>query len=286
MMQGGVLYEGVLLHRRTSPVEHAFRYRLFLLYLDVDRVAESFRGRLFWSTKRPNLAWFRRSDYLGPHDRPLSECVRDLVEKQLGRRPQGPVRLLTHFRYFGIAMNPISLYYCFDSAERLDVVVAEVNNTPWNERHWYVLDVRRDELTAYRASATKALHVSPFLGMDYDYVFELNEPGERLRVRISNQDRRRPHERPIFKAVLEMRQRPINGVELARVFARYPGMTLQVLMSIYYQALRLWWKGAQFFPHPGSLPPRPTPPQAASSSKPANVELANDSLFSSVERQA
>lgn len=256
MTPGGFVYEGEVRHRRSAPATHAFRYRLFMLFIDVDRMAETFRGRWLWSTTRPNLARFRRSDYLGAADRPLSECVRDLVQQQLGRRPAGPVRLLTHFRYFGIAMNPISLYYCFDAGERLDAVVAEVSNTPWNERHNYVLDARCGESSEVRAEAAKAFHVSPFLGMDYDYAFELNVPGERLRVRISNQDRQRPDEPPIFTATLEMQRRPLDGFNLARVLMRYPCMTFRILAGIYYQAFRLWWKGSQFFPHPGSQSPQ------------------------------
>jgi DUF1365 family protein len=262
MSAGGFLYEGEVRHRRSEPSPHAFHYRLFMPYVDVDRLAETFRGRLFWSTRRPNLAWFRRADHLGPIDRGLGDCVRDLVERRIGRRPEGPVRLLTHFRYFGIAMNPISLYYCFDAGERLDAVVAEVSNTPWNERHWYVLDGRRGESTLVRAETEKAFHVSPFLGMHYDYVFQLNEPNERLYVHVANRDRRIPDRRPIFEATLDLRRRPLDGAGLASVLVRHPCMTLGVFAGIYHQAFRLWWKGTPFFSHPGRRPSRDAAPEA------------------------
>lgn len=212
------LYEGEVRHRRFAPLRHEFRYRLFMLYVDLDELPHLFRGRWLWSTRRPNIAWFRRADYLGSNRRPLAECVRDLVAERLGRRPGGPVRLLTHFRYFGFAMNPISLYYCFDADDRLDAVVAEVSNTPWNERHCYVLDAC-EHATTVRAQATKTLHVSPFLDMDYDYAFELTEPAASLRVRVANHRRSETSLRPVFDAELELERRPLSGRAFAHAVA-------------------------------------------------------------------
>jgi len=280
MSAGGFIYEGEVRHRRIAPVLHVFRYRLFMLYVDVDRLAETFRGRWLWSTTSPNLAQWRRSDYLGPADRPLSECVRDMVEERIGRRPAGPVWLLTHFRYFGIAMNPISLYYCYDVGGQLDAVVAEVSNTPWNERHWYVLDVRQTGSSELRVEVAKAFHVSPFLGMDYDYIFALNEPNERLHVHITNRDRQHTAERPIFEASLDMQRRSLSAYGLARVLVCYPWMTLRVLIGIYYQAFRLWWKGAPYFPHPSSVPPRDVTSDACQHAPQADTKLLRDSLVS------
>ena len=123
-------------------MNHVFRNRLFLMYVDLEELQTLFHRRWLWSTNRLNLAWFRRGDHLGPARQPLVDSVRDLVVARTGHRPAGPIRLLTHFRYFGFAMNPISLYYCFNANEQVEVVVAEVTNTPWGEQHSYVLDVR------------------------------------------------------------------------------------------------------------------------------------------------
>src|SRR5690606_424 len=218
------IYEGDVRHRRFLPVEHKFRYRLFLLYVDLDELPTLFRGRWLWSCGRVNVAWFRRSDHLGPDDQPLTESVRDLIESRVGYRPTGPVRLLTHFRYFGFAMNPISLYYCFDEEERVEFVVAEVNNTPWGEQHCYVLDARSHGTTkgAFTWRTSKELHVSPFMGMDFDYQFRLTAPGSSLSVHIENYRAGSTNGPPHFDATMQLRRRPLLGPELARVLFRYP----------------------------------------------------------------
>ena len=103
------IYTGHVGHIRYQPVENRFRYSLFMMYLDLAELDHIFRGRTLWSVERPNIAWFRRRDYLGDPSLPLDTAVRNLVQKRLGRRPEGPVRVLTHLRYFGHNFNPVSI---------------------------------------------------------------------------------------------------------------------------------------------------------------------------------
>ena len=254
------LYVGQVRHRRFGDVPNEFRYTLFMAYLDLAELPGLFDRRWFWSARRPALARFRREDHAGPHDRPLDDVIRDMVEKKTGERPSGPIRLLTHLRYFGHCFNPVSFYYCFDEAdERLETIVAEVNNTPWGEQHCYVLSggepvgesgVRRFELG-------KAMHVSPFMPMDIDYDWRFSAPADALSVHMQNLRQGAK----LFDATLTLTRTEITGASLARVLVTYPWMTVKVMVAIHWQALKLWLKRVPFLVHPDKEAPAPANPK-------------------------
>lgn len=240
------LYEGRVYHTRFAPLRHVFGYRIFLCYLDLDELDTTFAGRTFWSVEAPNLASFYRSDHLGDPRRPLADCVRELVHERLGRRPTGPIRLLTHLRYFGYVMNPVSFYYCWDEDETcLEAIVAEVHNTPWGERHCYVLDAARGG-APLRYRFEKSFHVSPFFPMEQEYDWRFREPGEELFVRMQNFEAGQR----VFTATMQLARLPITARTLRRALWRFPLMTVQVVAGIYWQALKLHLRGVRYFPHP------------------------------------
>jgi DUF1365 family protein len=236
-MTASCLYEGAVRHRRTSPARE-FRHGLLMAYIDLEELPGLLGGRLV--AKRPGVVRFRRADYLGPREIPLDHAVRDAVAAQTGRRPNGPVRVLTHLRSFGHCFNPVSFYYCFDPrGETVECMLAEVTNTPWGERRAYVV-------AGGAGHFAKALHVSPFMGMEQEYVCRAARPGRTLSVHIES----REAGQRAFDATLVLRRHELTRASLRRATLRYPAPTLRVLGLIYWQALGLRLAGAPVFVHP------------------------------------
>ena len=271
-MSASAVYEGTIRHRRFEPVEHSFQYRFFLMYLDLGELPGLFDPFPLFSARRAAPARFRREDFMGDPARPLDECAREAVAAATGERPAGPVRLLTGLRYFGHSFNPVSFYYCFDpDGERVEAVVADVQNIPWGERHPYVLARGERRGTVLSEDLEKSFHVSPLMGMDQTYSFRASEPGDSIAVHIESRPRsdaetaktrtqpgflRSRRASKTFDATLNLRRRELSGRTLATMLARYPAMSLQVVAKIYAQSLRLKLKGAKYHPHPDGRRPK------------------------------
>jgi DUF1365 family protein len=224
---------------------------LFLLYLDLEETSHVFERFWLWSTRRFNLAWWRRSDHVGDPAKPLSETIRDKVLQETGSRPKGPIRLLCHPRYWGFTFNPVSFYYCFEEDRNtLHSIVCEVNNTPWGEGHLYVLPAT-DSLGQGRIlkfKREKAFHVSPFMPMDIDYDWRFNLPEKALNVHMQNYR----EGNKVFDATMVLERKEISSANLSSALLRFPFVTAKVVFAIYYQALRLRLKRVPFYDHPQS----------------------------------
>ena len=252
MAYKSAIYEGTIRHRRFRPVPNQFQYRLFLMYIDLVELPDLFNGHRWWSLERPNVATFRRKDYLGDARQPLDSAVRTLVETRTGQKPQGPIRLLAHLRYGGYCFNPVSFYYCFDKDDqRVETIVAEINNTPWLERHQYVLDEalnQHPDRQWKRYRLGKEFHISPFMDMRIAYDWRFRQPGDTINIHLNNFS----GTNKLFDATLRLSRREISRRNLSRVLIKYPLMTAKVTAMIYWQALRLKLKGVPFYTHPGA----------------------------------
>jgi uncharacterized protein len=247
------IYTGKVRHRRFSPKQHAFEYNVFMMYLDTSEIETIFSLSKFWSLKKFAPVQYKRSDFhidnkqIAEKNPPsVDESVRNSVKAATGIRPSGPIRMLVNLRYWGFSMNPISTYYCFnDTGEYLVAILAEVHNTPWNERHAYVLT---GENFAHKqhVSFTKEFHVSPFNPIAMDYRWHSTRPNKTLGLHLENW-----HDGvKVMDATLTLAREAITPKTMNQILIRFPWMTVKVVAAIYWQAVKLWWKGVPIFNHP------------------------------------
>ena len=241
------LFVGTLRHRRFMPVPHEFTYPLFMALLDVDRVPDLMHVSRLTSYNRWNWASFDDRDHLGDPTRPLRERLAVDAAQHGLTLPDGPIFLLTHLRYLGHCFNPVSFFYCFDGAQRLQVVLAEVSNT-FGGSHNYWLRADPGSRT-FRAGAAKSLYVSPFMPVDLDYTFAFTPPADGLVVHMDTVKAGSVS----FDATLSLERRPWDATAIRRTLLRYPAITANVVAGIHWQALKLWWKGVPLVPRVGAL---------------------------------
>ncbi len=241
------IYKGQVNHRRFKPRAHEFTYSLFMMYVDLEELPNLFSNNRYWQVEKAGLASFYRKDHYGDAGQDLSTMIHDIVYKHTGDVVNGPIRLLTHFRYLGHVFNPISVYYCYDHTDtHLTHVVAEVTNTPWKEQHCYVLsgEIQQDRFIAH--AQRKEFHVSPFMNMDMNYQWNIQIPSEQLKLKIENIS----DNDKLFDASMSLKRIELNNKNLISTLVNYPFMTLKVVSAIHIQALKLWLKGIDYVPHP------------------------------------
>ena len=258
------LYHGWVSHRRFSPRAHAFRYRIGMLYLDLDEQEQVLGLSSLAGRSRFAPFAFRETDHLPEHTRHgerLIDAVRERVEAALGHRPQGRVCLLTQPRSWGLSFNPLSVFFCHEADGRLAAILCEVSNTPWRERYYYVLPAGDGEL---RHRVPKSFHVSPFLPRELEYRMRFSLPGEHLRIHMADW----LGEEKLFEAGLGLRREPLDRASLHRHLLAFPWMTGKTVLGIYWQALRLLLKRTPIFDHQPALGDQRTARQESPHEKP------------------
>jgi DUF1365 family protein len=222
-----------------------------MVLVDLDEIDALCRLHPLWSSSHRYPVEFRRSDYVGDPGVPLTEAVRTTVEQHTGHRPEGRIALLTNPRTWGWLFNPISCYYCYGPDGRVEHLLFEVTNTPWHERHSYVVGAPGVHMVA------KALHVSPFLPMGMRYRMSYTAPGDVVDLHISASGDGGHG----LLASAQLARHPLTRRALGRFLWRPTDGTLGVSAGIYRQALALLVKGTPVHRHPApSATAAPPPP--------------------------
>ncbi|MEL6316248.1 MAG: DUF1365 domain-containing protein [Pseudomonadota bacterium] len=239
------IYAGSVMHLRLRPKRHLFRYRVFCLWLDIDRIEETLAPlrRLRWN--RFGLMSVHAADH-GARDGSAWRPWVDARLAEAGRPRPARVMLLSFPRMLGYAFNPLSIYYCYDAAGRLSDLVYEVKNT-FGDQHPYVLQAGPERGGLHRQDQLKEFFVSPFIDMEKTYRFAIAPPGARLAVRIEETDAQGPYLIATWNGAAER----LTDAALLRRFLAQPAMTRGVLAAIHWEALRLFLKGVRFLGHPG-----------------------------------
>ena len=252
--------EGTIRHRRKRPAQHEFTYNIGMLALDVDEWSTVTGTSPLFSLERFNWLALHRKDYLDPEQATLRDAVSQRVQAATGWRPDGPIQLITHPRYFGHIFNPVSFYLCYEHGQNPGngdvpkVILAQITNTPWKERHVYCLECQQpgphsDQWQTERFAFSKRFHVSPFNGMAQHYQWLFSFRGSELRIHMNVEQDQQKH----FDATLVVQRTALNRITLHKNLRRFPLETLKGVAGIYWNALKLKLKGAPFYTHPDKL---------------------------------
>lgn len=236
------LYVGRIHHERTIPRKHSFSYPFFMWFLNLDKLNDVKSVGGWFSITRFALSHFKRSDYYGDPKVELCQAIKARMRELTGKSVEGVVCGLLNLRTLGLYFSPVNFYYGYDLQGGLTHFLAEVSNTPWNERHQYAHYLPEK---GYTPEHPKAFHVSPFNHLDQRYRWKIMPPGKTLSIQI-NVDDERGH---VFTARLDLERRPLDFSNIRRELLKKPAMTLYILSAIYWQALRIYLKGIPYVPY-------------------------------------
>lgn len=244
------IFNGQIRHRRYAPKQNSFNYHLYMLALDVDEVLNQKLPQGIFGYSWYNPIRFVEKDYLKGEPGSLKQRIQNKVKKLGGQWQEGRVTMLVQARCFGLYFSPANFYFCYNDSDSCQYMLAEVSNTPWNQRHYYLIDMKNQGYT------DKEFHVSPFMDLDMKYHWRIKAPeknSNQLLVHIENITVNNNQEKAkLFDATLALTKQPFTFKMQCKVWSTLPVMTFKIVATIYYQALKLFIKKVPFVSYQSS----------------------------------
>lgn len=236
------IYKGKVYHQRFKPTQHKFDYDIYLFWLKLEsNELEALSSSLtHFSAHDKARVRFKREDYLGDASVSLKQAVLErMTELNEGIALKGDVFMLGQLRMWGLYFSPVNFYYLRNAEGKYTHMLAEVSNTPWNERHHYLVNLDTQDDTP------KAFHVSPFNPMDMTYKWSISQPSARLSLAMDcvRDDKE-------FSAGINLTKFTLDNANLSAALKRIPSMTIKTVAGIYWHALKLLLKRTPLYTHP------------------------------------
>lgn len=236
------IYKGKVYHQRFKPTRHKFDYDIYLFWLKLesDELNALSDTLTYFSAHSKARVRFNREDYLGDPSISLKQAVLErMTELNGGKTLNGEVFMLGQLRMWGLYFSPVNFYYLRNVEGKYTHMLAEVSNTPWNERHHYLVNLDT------QADTPKAFHVSPFNPMDMTYKWSISQPSSRLSLAMDcvREDKE-------FSAGINLTKFTLDNANLSAALKRIPSMTIKTVAGIYWHALKLLLKRTPLYTHP------------------------------------
>lgn len=234
------IYKGRVGHRRLSPKKHNFDYAYSMFLLDPDELNDIDNEFRLIGKSRFKPIRLCLSDHLSGVNDPI-EFKRRIKEKVngLGGSWQGDkLLMMTQARFMGIYFSPVNFFFCYQNKE-CRYMLAEVSNTPWHEKHWYLVDLHQS-----KPEVDKEFHVSPFMPLEQKYRWKIHLPDERFMAHIENWQQQKT-----FDATLRLKREELSSRNVTKHLMRFPILTVSTVLAIYWQAMKMFIKGFQFYPY-------------------------------------
>ncbi|MEQ1858318.1 MAG: DUF1365 domain-containing protein [Chthoniobacteraceae bacterium] len=235
------LYECSVMHHRLEPKEHQFRYRIFMFALDLDEIDAVAKHTFGFARNHRSIYEFRDRDHLtlpelGDRGTVKEHVVAWVAQQGVALPADVRITLITLPRVLGYIFNPVSFYFCEDTAGTPLCAVVQVGNTFRELKPYLLREPGADG--AFRLITPKHFYVSPFADLDLAFDFKLKRPGEALDIHIDD----RAGDRRVLVTALTGTRAPLTSAQLAWFTLKYPLITLRVIALIHWHAFRLWLK--------------------------------------------